>query len=245
MQASCIGEALTRLGCQVSFLPFVSNLEAVRCGLRGLRPDLVFNLVETVRGTGRLIHLAPGLLDVEGLPYTGCPTEALFCTSHKVLAKWKRFSWPTTWPTKVLTWGRNPAIFSSLRKFQVRWWATPVTGPLWERPADSTFIGSWCIRPIRAAVSDEGFLKRPKGPSGMPEADGCRWKRRRAPSMNRPGGFTCVPATPTWPPFPTSMVLKITKSSMVKIFTEGMAMARCVRRGDVIKDVADRRRASS
>lgn len=87
VQAHFIGEALTRLGCQVSFLPFASHLEAVRCSLRGLRPDLVFNLVETVQGTGRLLHVAPGLLDAEGLPYTGCPTEALFCTSHKVLTK--------------------------------------------------------------------------------------------------------------------------------------------------------------
>ncbi len=87
VQAGFLGEALRRLGHDVIFLPFSSHLEARRWALWDLRPDLVFNLVETVAGTGRLIHVAPGLLDVEGFPYTGCSTEAVFVTSHKVLTK--------------------------------------------------------------------------------------------------------------------------------------------------------------
>jgi D-alanine-D-alanine ligase len=47
----------------------------------------VFNLVESVEGLGRLIHLAPALLDSLGLPYTGAGAEAAFLTSNKPVAK--------------------------------------------------------------------------------------------------------------------------------------------------------------
>lgn len=87
VQAHFIGEALERLGWSVVPLSFAHDLEAVRRALRAFGPDVVFNLVETVLDTGRLIYLAPALLDEEGLPYTGCGTDAVFCTSHKVLAK--------------------------------------------------------------------------------------------------------------------------------------------------------------
>jgi len=55
--------------------------------LRADRPDFVFNLVETVEGSGRFIHFAPSLLDHLAIPYTGSSTEALFTTSNKLLAK--------------------------------------------------------------------------------------------------------------------------------------------------------------
>jgi D-alanine-D-alanine ligase len=47
----------------------------------------VFNLVESLSGTGRLIHLFPSLLDAMGMPYTGASAAALFLTSNKTLAK--------------------------------------------------------------------------------------------------------------------------------------------------------------
>jgi D-alanine-D-alanine ligase len=50
-------------------------------------PDLVFNLVESVAGSGRLIHLAPAALEEVGVPYTGASLSALFLTSNKLAAK--------------------------------------------------------------------------------------------------------------------------------------------------------------
>jgi D-alanine-D-alanine ligase len=55
--------------------------------LQALSPAFVFNLVETVEGTGRLIYLAPALLDLFGINYTGASTEAVFLTSNKIVAK--------------------------------------------------------------------------------------------------------------------------------------------------------------
>jgi D-alanine-D-alanine ligase len=68
-------------------LPLDLDLRAARERLLELRPDVVFNLVESVGGQGRLIHLAPALLEALGLPYTGCSAEATFLTSGKPLAK--------------------------------------------------------------------------------------------------------------------------------------------------------------
>ena len=50
-------------------------------------PQTFFNLVESVEGLGRLIHLAPALYESLGLPYTGAGSEAMYLTSNKPLAK--------------------------------------------------------------------------------------------------------------------------------------------------------------
>ena len=86
-QIKAVSAALDELGHQSVVLPFSLNLEAVRGELARIRPDLVFNLVESVAGQGRLIHLAPALLDAVGFPYVGAGTEAMFQTSGKPLAK--------------------------------------------------------------------------------------------------------------------------------------------------------------
>ena len=50
-------------------------------------PDVVFNLVETVGGDGRLAHLAPAVLETLGIPFTGSGSAALAVSSHKRLCK--------------------------------------------------------------------------------------------------------------------------------------------------------------
>ena len=50
-------------------------------------PDCVFNLVESVSGTSRLIHVPPIYLEELRLPYTGCPAHAIELSNDKVLAK--------------------------------------------------------------------------------------------------------------------------------------------------------------
>ena len=51
------------------------------------KPDCVFNLVESVSGTSRLIHVPPIYLEEMRLPYTGCPAHAIELSNDKVLAK--------------------------------------------------------------------------------------------------------------------------------------------------------------
>jgi D-alanine-D-alanine ligase len=87
VQVESVATALACLGHQADRLPCTLDLAQLRQRLETLRPDLVFNLVESLGGTGRLIHLAPALLDAMGLAYTGACAEAIQLTSHKLLAK--------------------------------------------------------------------------------------------------------------------------------------------------------------
>ena len=51
------------------------------------KPDCVFNLVESVSGTSRLIHVPPIYLEELLVPYTGCPAHAIEMSNDKILAK--------------------------------------------------------------------------------------------------------------------------------------------------------------
>ncbi|MBM4130247.1 D-alanine--D-alanine ligase [bacterium] len=87
VQVEAVGEALIALGHTVEPWGCDLDLESLAFSLSGATPDLVFNLVEGLEGHGRLIHLAPGVLEAMRVPLAGCPAEAIFLTSHKVLAK--------------------------------------------------------------------------------------------------------------------------------------------------------------
>jgi D-alanine-D-alanine ligase len=87
VEADAIEEALAVLGHTAERLPFSLDLPHVTEALRRCDPDCVFNLVEAVEGHGRLVFLAPALLDNLNLPYTGAGTEAIFTSSSKLLTK--------------------------------------------------------------------------------------------------------------------------------------------------------------
>lgn len=86
-EVALVSEGLLRLGHEPIAVPITLNLEKTKQTLTNLKPAVVFNLVESLAGKGRLIHLAPALLDALGIPYTGAGTEAMFITSNKLLAK--------------------------------------------------------------------------------------------------------------------------------------------------------------
>lgn len=111
VQAGAVSAALHELGHRTSMRGMTLDLEETARHLSQHRPDLVFNLVEAVAGQGRLVHLAPALLDSLRLPYTGAKTEAMFLTSSKTLTK--RFlaahRLPTpTWVECAGSAGRTP-----------------------------------------------------------------------------------------------------------------------------------------
>lgn len=87
VQAAAVESALRELGYQPRIIPFSLDVEKAVRALRQAEPVFVFNLVESVAGDGRLIHLAPALLDHLGLPFTGSGQEAIFVTSNKLLGK--------------------------------------------------------------------------------------------------------------------------------------------------------------
>jgi len=87
VQADAVYCALTELGHHCVMIPFTLDAKKTVDALTDIRPDFVFNLVESVAGCGHLIHIAPSILDYLHIPYTGAKTDATFITSHKVLAK--------------------------------------------------------------------------------------------------------------------------------------------------------------
>ncbi len=86
-QVRAISASLCRLGHCVVAVPCTLDLAALRETLLECRPQLVFNLVESLGGTDSLSYLASAVLDALALPYTGNSTDALFTTNHKLLAK--------------------------------------------------------------------------------------------------------------------------------------------------------------
>ncbi len=86
-QARTVSRALKRLGWSPVSLPVTLDLAALDAELARRRPAFVFNLVETLAGQGRLVHLVPSLLDARAIPYTGAPAEALLHSSGKLIAK--------------------------------------------------------------------------------------------------------------------------------------------------------------
>jgi len=87
VQARAISSALEVLGHEPVVLPCTLDLADMCRELRDRGIQAVFNLVEALEGTGRLINLFPAVLDAMGIPYTGAGALSLMTTSHKILAK--------------------------------------------------------------------------------------------------------------------------------------------------------------
>jgi len=87
VQVAAVEQALAALGHATRRLACTLNLELVEESLADERPDLVFNLVESLGGSDRLAHLAAVLLDDLDLRYTGSPSWSLHLTNNKPRAK--------------------------------------------------------------------------------------------------------------------------------------------------------------
>jgi len=87
VQVEAISAALRELGHVPSTLPCTLNLQETQKSLERDRPEVIFNLMETIDGIGRFIHLVPTVIAHLGIPMTGCPTEAIALTSSKLLGK--------------------------------------------------------------------------------------------------------------------------------------------------------------
>ncbi len=87
VQVAAVTAALDGLGHRSVAVECDLNLLSLQQRLQELRPDVVFNLVESLDGSDSLMFLVPALLDRMNVPYTGSPTEAIWLTNHKLLAK--------------------------------------------------------------------------------------------------------------------------------------------------------------
>lgn len=120
-----VAGALARLGCTVDTLAVSLDLSP----LAGLaQPDenasdddgapTIFNLVEALDGDGRLIHLAPAVMEHAGLAFTGSGAVAIALTTDKQLTKRLLASAglpvPADWDTAVAVEPETQFIVKSL-----------------------------------------------------------------------------------------------------------------------------------
>lgn len=122
-QVSAIAETLPLLDFEPAILPFSPDLAGVKQRLLNLQPHCIFNLVEAVEGDSRLLHLAPALYDHLHIPYTGALTEAMFITTHKVLAK----KWMSLTGVPTAEWLALENHFLSSPTFPGRYIIKPVS----------------------------------------------------------------------------------------------------------------------
>lgn len=87
VQAGHVSRSLAEQGYEPTVIAVSADFSRLIDHLNILQPDFAFNLVESIMGQGRLIHMAPSILDYLKIPYTGARTEAIFMTSQKLMAK--------------------------------------------------------------------------------------------------------------------------------------------------------------
>lgn len=87
IQADLVAASLAELGFETDRLPFSLDLKSITNNLRAIAPVFLFNLVESVDGAGNLSHFAPFLLEHLRIKYSGCPAEAIYLTTNKLLTK--------------------------------------------------------------------------------------------------------------------------------------------------------------
>ncbi|MGB4204662.1 MAG: ATP-grasp domain-containing protein [Bacteroidales bacterium] len=86
-EATFFKEGLIKLGYYVHQHDFDNDIDKNIETIKVTKPELIVNLVETIRGDGRLIHFAPTLFEHLSVPFTGCSSEAIYISSNKLLSK--------------------------------------------------------------------------------------------------------------------------------------------------------------
>ena len=87
VQAEAVSAALIRLGHRPRTYACTLDLNRLQRQLTQQRPDCVFNLVESLDGSDRLMPLVPLLLERLQIPYTGSSTVSIVQSSDKLTAK--------------------------------------------------------------------------------------------------------------------------------------------------------------
>lgn len=155
VQASAVAQALGGQGHAVTWLPCTLDLQVIADRMQADRPDLVFNLVESLGGTDRLMALPPLLLESLGLPFTGSGSRAVLATASKPAAKrvLREHGLPTPdwWepPARSAAVGAEPPLAGSDRV---------IIKPVWEHA--SFGISDSAVVRWKPAVGSDGLRDR-------------------------------------------------------------------------------------
>lgn len=86
-EADVVEKEFQNLGYEVFREDFDLDMQRVKESILKIKPDFIFNLVETVDGKGFLSFMAPALFESLEIPFSGSDSFALYLTSHKMKAK--------------------------------------------------------------------------------------------------------------------------------------------------------------
>lgn len=130
VQRDSVAAALERLGMATFCLGCTLNLDRAWRQLQELQPEVVFNLVESLGGTDRLMPLATLMLDTLAIEYTGASTNAILATSNKLAAKQHLFDAGLPTPAWIVRFpGSKGAIVH-------------------EKDTESAPTGPWIVKPV-------------------------------------------------------------------------------------------------
>ncbi|MBI9078802.1 MAG: ATP-grasp domain-containing protein [Pseudodesulfovibrio sp.] len=92
VQSRFVGRVLRELGWNVVEVELGTDLGDAVSTLQGIRPDVIFNLVESILDSDELANVAPVIFRKLGLPFTGTDSTVLFLTNDKLATKWHMLS---------------------------------------------------------------------------------------------------------------------------------------------------------
>lgn len=87
VQVNAVEKSLQHLGYSVHRVEFSKDLNLFMAKINEIKPDFVFNLVESFEENGKLLYIAASLLEFLKVDYTGGDSENLFITTNKILTK--------------------------------------------------------------------------------------------------------------------------------------------------------------
>ncbi len=79
--------ALRELGHETQYLALFDNLDLLRQKLEAFQPDIVFNLADQFRNNRAFDQNIVSLMEMEGIPFTGCGSVPLTICKHKGISK--------------------------------------------------------------------------------------------------------------------------------------------------------------
>lgn len=86
-QVNLVAKSLKELKYNVKLYEFDMNIEKVVKNIEKIKPDLIFNLVESIYNKGEFAYIPVSILNYLGIPFTGNPLIPMFNCSNKLLTK--------------------------------------------------------------------------------------------------------------------------------------------------------------
>ena len=121
-QVNLVSSELSCMGYRVEILGVDLNLKSLVSRIRNMKPDILFNLVETIDNKGEFAFVATSVFNYLKIPYTGSPLIPMFYASNKILTKkeFTRIGLPT------------PPWFSLTESSRLKKERQYIIKPIWE-----------------------------------------------------------------------------------------------------------------